>query len=77
MVIGSIEFKRRADAPAVPGSGKQKFYFNENGKLVSLSPGGGSDTFLMSSDLVTIAPHDHDDRYYRKSTNLALTIALG
>ncbi len=77
MVIGSIEFKRRADAPDAPGSGKQKFYFDQNGKLISLSPGGNSDTFLMSSDLLSLVPHDHDDRYYRKSTNLALTIALG
>lgn len=77
MVIGSLEFKERADVPGTPGSGKQKVFVNQSGQLVSLGSSGTPDPYVRASDIsTTIIPHDHDSLYYRKSTALALSIAL-
>lgn len=78
MVIGSLEFKERTDAPETPASGRKKLFFGADGLPRTLDSAGEAVSLVLDTDpRLTDPTAFYDDLYYRKNTALALSIALG
>jgi hypothetical protein len=78
MVIGSLEFKERDDAPEAPVEGRKKLFFGPDGLLKTLNSEGEAVSLVLDTDPRLTEPTEfYDELYYRKPTALALSIALG